>query len=590
MSDKNKLHYYFKKSSISSHKALDTSSITAQGVNTIDTAILIETNESNNASSSILLSESSTSSSDSEYEIQDNENLKDKESASTTTTATATTILTTPTITTNDLSTKSSSSSTTSSFKRDPARGPEHAREFILLGPYQSVTSFPTVNHRHFCLNWYNVYKWIEYSETTQKACCFVCRFAYSPGQCDDAFTKNGFNNWAMAMNKFKKHEASIFHKKANESFVNAVKNNKDNMNVLKLINIEHKKATSENRNYLKEIIRTIIFIAKQGLSFRGHRENDESDNKGNLLELLEFRSLENELIRKKLGTVKYTHHSIQNEMLSIIQQHILSKIVSEIKISKYHSIMIDESTDISRHQQVSLVIRYTDDLFSVYERFIGFERASDKTGEGLFNLVIEWLNKLDLDIKNIIGQCFDGASSMRGSCKGVANLDVAEVVVPVRNNFGIVKSLYNLIEGSPKRHKIFDDLEKEAGIVPTTLKQLCDTRGACRYESLKAISSRYSEILSTLTLIDTGDSFILLLVIKTFDFVFHIYMVNEIFLITNILSKFLQYVSVTLTDVLAKVNITIDSLQSLRNENEFTRIWDYTMKICDDNDIDAPV
>ena len=52
-----------------------------------------------------------------------------------------------------------------------------------------------------------------------------------------------------------------------------------------------------------------------------------------NLLELFEFRSIENELIRKKLSTVKYTHPSVQNEILPIIRQHILSQIVSEIKI-----------------------------------------------------------------------------------------------------------------------------------------------------------------------------------------------------------------------------------------------------------------
>jgi len=48
------------------------------------------------------------------------------------------------------------------------------------------------------------------------------------------------------------------------------------------MVNI--KKKTSDNRNYLKEIIRTIIFLAKQGLPFRGHREDDDSQNKGNLL------------------------------------------------------------------------------------------------------------------------------------------------------------------------------------------------------------------------------------------------------------------------------------------------------------------
>ena len=148
---------------------------------------------------------------------------------------------------------------------------------------------------------------------------------------------------------------------------------------------------------------------------------------------------------------------------------------------------------------------------------------------------------------------------------------------------------MYNLIEASPKRHQIFDDLQKEAGIVSTSLKQLCDTRWSCRYKSLKAISSRYSEVLSTLMLIETGDSFILLQTIKTFDFVFHIHMMNEVFLITKILSKFLQHANITLTDALAKVDITIDSLHSLRIVYEFKIIWDCAMKICVDNDIDEP-
>jgi hypothetical protein len=69
---------------------------------------------------------------------------------------------------------------------------------------------------------------------------------------------------------------------------------------------------------------------------------------------------------------------------------------------------MIDETSDISRHEQVSLVIRYTDDQFNVYERFIGFERASDTSGEGLFDLLMSWLKELDLDIKYIVGQCYD--------------------------------------------------------------------------------------------------------------------------------------------------------------------------------------
>ena len=92
-----------------------------------------------------------------------------------------------------------------------------------------------------------------------------------------------------------------------------------------------------------------------------------------------------------------------------------------QIKSAKYFSTMMDESVDISRHEQLSLVVRYNDDQFYVYECFVGFHRASSTTGEALFKLLVTWLKQLDLDINNIVGQCFDGASAMCGIYKGVS-------------------------------------------------------------------------------------------------------------------------------------------------------------------------
>ncbi|CAF1482948.1 unnamed protein product [Rotaria sordida] len=188
-------------------------------------------------------------------------------------------------------------------------------------------------------------------------------------------------------------------------------------MDVFKLIDIEHKQKTSENRNYLNEIIRIIIFLSKQGLPFRRHHANDDSENK-------------------------------------------------------------------------------------------------------------KWLKKLDLDIKYVVGQCFDGANFMRGSCKDIASrisqivptasyvhcnvhilnlylVDVLEAVVHVRNSFGIVKSLYNLIEASPKQHKVFEDLQKEVEIVSITLKQSCDIRWTCRRIRTYLRNTTGQERLSSLALIN---------------------------------------------------------------------------------------
>jgi hypothetical protein len=76
-------------------------------------------------------------------------------------------------------------------------------------------------------------------------------------------------------------HQAAASHKYANDHWINAVKNHKNNNDVSKQVNKQDEKQTSENRTYLKEIVRiqTIVFLARQGVAFQDHREDDESEN-----------------------------------------------------------------------------------------------------------------------------------------------------------------------------------------------------------------------------------------------------------------------------------------------------------------------
>ncbi|CAF4273916.1 unnamed protein product [Rotaria sp. Silwood2] len=59
--------------------------------------------------------------------------------------------------------------------------------------------------------------------------------------------------------------------------------------------------------------------------------------------------------------------------------------------------------------------------------------------------------------------------------------------------------------------------------------------------------------------------------------------------ILDNCLSKVLQKSDLPLTQASVQVKITIDSLESLRNENEFNRIWNETLNICVINDSDEP-
>ena len=101
---------------------------------------------------------------------------------------------------------------------------------------------------------------------------------------------------------------------------------------------------------------------------------------------------------------------------------------------------------------------------------------------------------------------------------------------------------------------------------------------------------SRYSEILNTLEKLETDEGFISLQVIRKVDFMFHIYMMNEICRVTHTLSKYLHNSNTILKNALTLVKITVESLQSVRYEDDFKGVWNEAIRIFLANNIDEPV
>ncbi|CAF4609758.1 unnamed protein product, partial [Rotaria sp. Silwood2] len=120
------------------------------------------------------------------------------------------------------------------------------------------------------------------------------------------------------------------------------------NTDVLKILDKQHANEAADNQSYLIEIIRTIVFLARQGVAFRGRYENDESLNRGNFLELLELRSIDNPLITKHLKKLKFTDYKTQNEIIDLVRQEVSNGILNNSERSKYFSVMVDETTDIT--------------------------------------------------------------------------------------------------------------------------------------------------------------------------------------------------------------------------------------------------
>ena len=197
---------------------------------------------------------------------------------------------------------------------------------------------------------------------------------------------------------------------------------------------------------------------------------------------------------------------------------------INNVQESGKFAIILDETSDISRIEQVSLCLSYIVDGIKK-ETFIGFYETKTAEGEVLYALVKKAIGDLYFDLENIVGKCFDGAANMSGIHKGLAtrmkecsplaiyihcyghllNLAIQGTITqiePLRKTLGQIQSLHNFIEGSPKRHSIFNDIKINGNPLVKTLKSLSVTRWSCHWEGVKAVDEELERIVKALLIL----------------------------------------------------------------------------------------
>lgn len=76
---------------------------------------------------------------------------------------------------------------------------------------------------------------------------------------------------------------------------------------------------------------------------------------------------------------------------------------------------MMDETTDVSGIELVSIVIRYIDTSDKVQERLLFFNTVPRTDAATLFMFLKDSLLSQGINLSHIYGQCYDGASNMKG-------------------------------------------------------------------------------------------------------------------------------------------------------------------------------
>lgn len=138
-------------------------------------------------------------------------------------------------------------------------------------------------------------------------------------------------------------------------------------------------------------------------------------NNEGNFRELLKFRIDSGDNILKNHlqncpKNASFISKTTQNDLIDCCASVILHKIVNVIKESKYFSILIDETSDISTSEQLVLCIRY---VFhdKVQEDFLKLVIVENTSGLNLSKIILHQLDELGLNIKYLRGQGYGGGA-----------------------------------------------------------------------------------------------------------------------------------------------------------------------------------
>ncbi|XP_039144034.1 zinc finger MYM-type protein 1-like [Dioscorea cayenensis subsp. rotundata] len=310
-------------------------------------------------------------------------------------------------------------------------------RAYMKFGPYQFIMDVYPLSAKmiilsRFQAHWFKSISLVRVLAEEDAAFCFPC---YLFSKRSSSFTSKGFRNWKKVNSG--KDCAFLSHvgKSPNSPHNIAIKCFEDLKNQSCHIDKVLVKQTSQqilsNCLRLKASIDVVRWLTFQACAFRGHDESLGSKNRGNFLEMIKLlasynKEVDEVVLENAPQNARCTSPTIQKEILHVFARKVQREIREEISDAKY-CLIVDEARDESRREQMALVIRFVDKHGFVKERFLDIVHVKDTTALTLKQEICSVLSHHNLNIQNIRGQGYDGASNMRGEWNGLQALILQE-------------------------------------------------------------------------------------------------------------------------------------------------------------------
>lgn len=231
-----------------------------------------------------------------------------------------------------------------------------------------------------------------------------------------------GIDDWHHIGEKINVHEISKQHVQAVETRCLWMKNKTiDNQLETQIIG-----ETLFWKNVLTRLIKIILFLTAGNTAFRGNEGSSKTNaSEGNFMRtvrlLSDFDPVLSKLLNEEKYKIKYLSWQIQNEIVQLLSTEVLNILINEVKTSKFYSIIVDSTQDITKIDQLSVILRYVvidynKKSIEVKESFFGFFELKKHGAADHTVLICEVLESFNIDIQNCRGQGYDGAAVMNGA------------------------------------------------------------------------------------------------------------------------------------------------------------------------------
>ena len=386
-----------------------------------------------------------------------------------------------------------------------------------------------------------------------------------------------------------------------------------------------------QNRKGLISIIDVILMLGMRGMALRGDWDKVEHKENSNFNFFVKWKSKFDGDLKCHLESAPknavYLSPKIQNEFIECIEHIIRDDIVARANNSAFLSVIADETTDVSISQQLSICIRFLENIdgkFEVIEDFLGFTALEKADAETISKAILEDLQSWGIDVHKIRGQGYDGCSTMSGHVTGVqtriktafpkakyfthcANHRLNLVIVAscqsvpdIRNFMNKFQNISFFLCNSGKRKAILkrhvknstqlseillndadddttaDEEELCRGIKRSGIPTLCDTRWLSRGDSISALIANFEQVLEALEEImnssggqSSSDADSHILAIRQFKFIYSAVISQYILAFIRPLSIALQAKSCDLLACHHEAQDLIRTIANFRDEND---------------------